>query len=281
MLRSRWLTAPEEYAMQIPYEYFDVIVTGELFAAEIIDVVGGRENTFGFYVADTYGGWSELVWFDVCDESLETVEKARFLSYCIRMEKRRNAGACWGVFTEMSPGELWPDTANVLSLAGMETSMVDGNVYELKLSDVTDKVALQKAANKLPCRSLGDVGEEILAGMSALMKKDERPVPLSETIDWNAYLPEISQVFIKNERNAGLLLISEAEGHLVIDLGYATNSMILPALLGSALAAAEEKYGGGMEVLVPVVVNKTAKITEHIAPNAKRGKLLQGISRVN
>ena len=73
MLQSRWLTTPEEYAMQIPYEYFDAIVTGELFAAEIIDVVGGRENTFGFYVADTYDDWSELVWFNVCDESLETV----------------------------------------------------------------------------------------------------------------------------------------------------------------------------------------------------------------
>lgn len=184
------------------------------------------------------------------------------------------------MFVEKSVDELWPNAANILSLAGMENNVVDGNTYELTLSDVTGKDALQKAAERIPCKALSEADEKILKGMYAFIKKDDRPVPLPEVIDWSSYLPDISQIIVKNEKNAGLLLVSEVEDALVIELAYSTNNLILPAMLGHAYRVALEKYGEEKVVLVPVVVNKTAKITEHMAPNAKRDKLLQGISRV-
>ncbi len=266
------------YEDVIPEDYKDKIIDEKLFAAAVFD----GDVFFGIYITDIQAGWLDIVWTYIDDPDKETVEKAAFFRHIIRQEKKQRGADLKGAFIEFYEDEVWNDLSDVmdvLSLAGFTLRLGEDNCYELSLSDVKGRKTLQKAAEKVKCIPLSEAQEKIwiTEKMEEIMLNDDRPVPVPAFIYWEDYLPDISFISLLGGEPCGAVLVTQEKDYLVVELAYTSNPVVLPALLWNALIKAEEKYGGEKRVLVPVVVNKTADIVEHMVPDAKRGKLINGI----
>ena len=265
------------YEGVIPEEYIDKIRDEKLFAAAVYD----GDDFFGIYLTDIQAGWLEIVWAYIDDPDKETVEKAAFFRHLIGQEKKKRGEDLKGAFIEFYEDEAWKDLSDamdVLSLAGFTLRLGEDNCYEFALSDVKSRKTLQKAAEKIKCMPLSEAQEKIwiTEKMEEIMLSDDRPVPVPAFIYWEDYLQDLSFISILGGEPCGAVLVTQEKDYLVVELAYTANPVVLPALLWNALEKAEEKYGSEKRVLVPVVVNKTADIVEHMVPDAKRGKLING-----
>ena len=264
------------YRGVIPENYIDKIGSGEYFAAAVFD----GEEFFGIYLTDTVADWLEIVWVHIDDPDKESVEKAYFFRHIIAAERKRRDDLK-GVFVEFYEDEAWKDlsdTMDVLSLAGFTIRLGEDNCYEFALSDVKSRKTLQKAADKVKCIPLSEAveNEAITDKMEDIIQNDDRPVPVPAFIYWEDYLQDISFICLTAGEPCGAILVSEDKDCLIVELAYTNNPVALPALLWNALAGAEEIYGSDKKVLVPVVVNKTSDIVEHMVPGVRRGKLVNG-----
>ena len=78
----------DSYKELIPEELFTRLRTGEYYAAAAIAEDG---QTFGVYVTDIIDGWIRIIWLGFSDPDISTAEKALFIRYCIRREKKRES----------------------------------------------------------------------------------------------------------------------------------------------------------------------------------------------
>ena len=273
------VTETSEYTKHIPFNYMRSIIAGQMTAYVVFDDVGDKSDEYGLYVTTVHDGWLELVWVYINDPDTELSEKALFFAHIISTDRKRRDQELKGAFIELHEDEAWDDAVNILKLCGMEARIGDGNVYEFTLSQVKGAGTLKKAADRVKCLDLTQADDDMKKGLCALMKKDDRPIPISEEIDWKMYIPTLSFISLKGDIPSGAILISKDDDYLIIELSYSADTVALPALLFNALAAAVKEYGADQKVLVPVVVNKTGLLVKKMVPDAYRTRIINGLVR--
>ena len=272
-------TDQQEYLEIIPPNYRRSMSLGQMTAYAVYDDVGDDSVFFGIYVTTIHEGWLELVWEYIADPSVETTDIALFFGHIISSDKKRRQTSLKGAFFELHKDEAWSDALSAMRLCGLEARLVDGNVYEFALSEVVGADALKKAADKVRCINLADTNDSLRRGLSALMSRDDRPIPIPVEIDWDIYVQELSFISMKGDIPSGAILVSEQDDYIVVELSYSADPLALPALLWNAIAAAMEKYGKDQKVLVPVVVNKTGLLVKKIVPTAERTEIITALMR--
>jgi hypothetical protein len=266
----------DSYKELIPEELFTRLRTGEYYAAAAIKDDG---QTFGVYVTDIIDGWIRIIWLGFSDPDISTAEKALFIRYCIRREKKRAGKDLKGAFAEITGDDAWQDAREAYLLAGMEIREVDGNNYEFTLSQVDHTDMLKSAAEKLPCIPLKDAGVDLLDLLEQQMQNDERPVPVPSFVDYESYDQDISCICLIKDQPKGALLVSHQGDYLVLEAAYSSGKYTLPAVLGHSLFKALEMFGPDKKVLAPVVVFKSEQIIEEMVAGEKREKIMVAVHR--
>ena len=269
----------DEYEDSLPKNYLEGIISGEFNAAAVYDVNEAGEKLYGFYITAVRAGWLAIVWFSLIDQGIETVEKGHFLRYIIRRDIKRRKMELEGTFLEIHMDEAFEDSELALSYAGLEASVGNNNIYEFTLSQVTRRDTMKKAAAKLECVSLAEAPPDLISRLDDLMQNSERPVPVPVFIDFEEYNLDISFICLKKSEPCGAVLFSNNRDYLIANLGFSLDPLSLPALLWNALETAEKLYGKDQKVLIPVVVYRSAALVEYFVPDAKRGKVINGIQR--
>ncbi len=272
-------TDQQEYQELIPSNYRKSMGLGQMTGYAVYDDVDGESHFFGIYLTTVHEGWLELVWEYIADPKIETTEKSLFFRHLISIDRKRRKTSLKGAFAELHKDEAWPDVAEALKLCGMETRWVDGNVYEFALSEVVGVDTLKKAADRVRCVNLSDADDSLRRSLSALMSRDDRPVPIPEKIDWDIYVQDLCFISTKGNVPSGAILILKQDDYIIIELSYSADALALPALFWNAYSAAVEKYGKDQRVLVPVVVNKTGLLVKKFVPTAARTEIITALMR--
>ena len=261
----------------IPDTYMLQIRRGELSAeAVFMEEPGDTQRFFGVSVTGVHVGWLEIVYLFIPEENRTAEAIADFLKYEIQSARQIN-GNLYGVFTEIPMDEVYPALREGLRMAGMEVKEEKGNMYRFRLSEILEKDAMKKAAEKASLCLLKDADRILLNRMESVMREDPRPVAVSGETDWKEYRGDMSMICLEGGKPVGLLLISEYGGCVVPELVYTASKTALVKLLGGALKQAEELYPQDQEILVPIVAKKSREILERIVPTGKRKASLTGM----
>ena len=270
-----------QYKKDIPEDYLEGIKGGRINGTAVFDVVDGESIYFGLFLTELRGDWIRLIWIYAEDRSLRTVEKGRYIRYCILSDKKRRGGKLRGAFAEIYPDGSWQDTEDALMLAGMEADRVLDNVYEFALSEVSGISSFEKAAASRACVSLAEAGDELKEKFLKAVDNDSRPVPCPMEMDWERYDREISFICVKgeHERVCGCLFFTEREGYLIAEVGYASDPIALPALIWNSWTKARDRYGQDTRILIPMVSDRYENMIRGVVPEAKRGEVINAVMR--
>ena len=269
----------EDHKDAIPDNYLRQIRTGELFAGQVFDLVGDEKRDAAVYVIGHHRQWMELSWVHFGDADALPVVKADLIRYIIRIERAQADSDLKGVFFELHSDEVEdPDELrHILMMAGLYCRESMDYIYSFTLDQVKEREFLAKASGAMECITLKDADDKLLDELDNRIQCDDRPTPVGLFVDWDDYTAEDSVICVKNGRPRGALLLSMKNDCVVIECAYVADRMALSAMLGNVLPGLEEKYGPWQQMLVPVVLRKTAEIVERLVPDAKRGRIIEGI----
>ncbi|MCR5097461.1 MAG: hypothetical protein K6B14_00775 [Lachnospiraceae bacterium] len=266
----------DDHEELIPPDYQYGIITGQYNAASVYNVADGKKELYGLYLTALLDDKIELLWMHLFDPNITTEEKGQFISFCVNADRLRRERPVKGAFVEIPDDEAWDDALDALKLAGMETCISEGHVYEFTLSQVSGTDVLQKASPRAKCVSLLEVDTAHIEQCEKLILDDARPTPFPFFVEWSRYLPDISFISIKDEKPCGAVLCTMESDHIVLEAAYSADPFALPALLWEALLIAIQIYGKDQSVLVPVVEEQSALLTQRMIPEASRYDLITG-----
>ncbi len=268
-----------DYEDLFPKSYGAMISSGRLSAGLILDPCTEPEQVLLVYVVTVRSGWMELIWLDVPDRSREDVLYADLFRTMITKECLLREEPLTGVFAEfyMDMRFKADRIRNVMLMAGMESSITKGNVYEFSLSEVGERETLKIASEKLKCISLSEADGNMFDKLDVMLQDDPRPSPLPMFVNWDTYLSEDSLICLRGDEPCGILLFSERMGTLIMDCASVADKVAFACLLGTAYARLLEKYGEDQKILVPVVVDRTAAIVERMVPKAQRADVVEAV----
>ncbi len=271
--------SPNEFSTfseHIPNNYLGQLNNGSLIATGYYEKEDAGGGLAGVSITAEHGGWKELVWASLPSEKLKEDFLIEFFRFIFDEAEKENKYK--GIFMELHMLPETHDVTDILAKAGMDVHFEKNNIYEFTLDDVVKDPSLFKAAEKLSCVPLlfswgpeKDLIEE-------LIYNEDKAVPVAFPIPWDSYQADISEIhYNEKTKTAGLLLFTKVMEYLVMDLCYGVNAIVLAALIGSALKAAEETYEGSQKVLAPIVSESTRPLIEKMVPNAKRGEIAEAM----
>lgn len=139
---------------------------------------------------------------------------------------------------------------------------------------------MKKAVGKLNCKKLSEADEQLFGKLDEMILQDNRPSPLPLFVNWDVYMQEESLICMKGDEPCGILLFLHRGDSIVIDCAYVTDKTALAVMLGNAYEIIKEKYEPDQKILVPVVVDRTARIVERLVPTAERADVLEAVMRL-
>nr|MCR5098704.1 hypothetical protein [Lachnospiraceae bacterium] len=168
---------------------------------------------------------------------------------------------------------------HAMMMAGFETRETLDNIYELSLGQVREKEQkfLANAGKQMKCIPVSKADDDLREKIDTMIQEDSRPIPVGMYVNWDNFLEEDSLVCMKGDEPCGLMLLSRKKDYIVIECAYVADKLALAAMSGWAYFVLKKKYGDTQKILIPVVLEKTGLIVEKIAPDAVRGKMLEGI----
>ncbi len=271
----------DQYTGIIPPTYMEQIRANKAYVGMISDVVGDEETDQAIYITYSIDGWIGLVWVGYLNEDVLPKIKAYLLYYVIQMEQKRYGDTAKGMFFEIHTDELDDPQSfkHAMMMSGFETKETLDNIYELTLDQVNENTQklFEKTGKMLKCIPVSKADDAIREKIDALIQEDSRPVPVGMYVNWDAFLQDDSLICMKDDTPCGLLLLSRKCDYIVMECAYVNDKMALPSMLGRAYFMLREKYGASQKILVPVILEKTGLIVEKMAPDAVRGKMLEGI----
>ena len=265
-----------QYSDYIPGNYHEQIRVGQLLATATYD--GDPESGYlvGVSVTGSHAGWLELVWICMGENYKQKVQAADFLRYVMR--RAQKTGEYVGAFTELHMDENTHGHRDILRLAGMELKEAKNNIYELALSEVQHEDMLFSAAKSTDCLFLEELTEDVFEMLEEKLQDDKRPIPAPDYIDWDSYIQELSLICLEKDEAVGLMLFSEEKDYLVLELAYSASAKSMPGMMGTALVRARELYPPDKKILMPIVGKGAADIIARLAPEARRGDILQAVT---
>lgn len=271
----------KDYENVIPPTYMEQLRANKFYAGEILDVVDGKEAEEAIFITYFIDGWLELVWVSYINSDMLPIVRANLLRYLVMSEKQRYGDRLKGAFFETHIEELKDQDQfrQSLIMCGFEAKETVDNIYELSLDQVkeNEQKFLAKAAKMMKCITVSSADDDLKDKIDQMMQEDSRPVPIGMYVNWSDFSAEDSLICMKDDNVCGVLLLSKKSDYIVMDCAYVTDKMALSSMVGWAYFRLMKKYGPTQKVLIPVVLEKTGMIVEKIAPEAIRGKMIEGI----
>ena len=261
------------FADYIPVNYHQQIMLGELHVHAFYEGKNDKGKLVGVTVTADHMGWLEIVWVAMSEEYKRVAHAADLLRHRIGMAKR--TGKYVGAFCEIHKDEQTGMHRDVLYLAGMTVNEEKNNIYELTIGEVRACDAFGKAAAGLECMSIEEASYDTLNAAEDEMEMDNRPVPKPYETEWEDFREDISVVCVEGDEPKGVMLFSEAEDYIVLELAYSKSPKVLLNMIISALEKAEGRYDDDQKILIPIVGKGVKEIVEHLLPTARRGTIYQ------
>jgi hypothetical protein len=243
--------------------------------------VGDQETDKAIYITYFLDGWIELVWVGYMEKEVPPMVRSHLLYYLIQVEKNRLGEEAKGAFFDIHTDELDDPKSfkHAMMMSGFETKESLDNIYELTLNQVNEKSKkfLANAGKMMKCIPLSKADDDLRERVEMMIQEDSRPVPVGMYVNWDDFLTDYSLICMKGDTPCGLLLLSQKMDYIVIECAYVADKMALSSMVGWAYFGLQKVFGGSQKVLIPVVLEKTGLIVEKIAPDAVRGKVLEGI----
>ena len=271
----------KDYENVIPPTYMEQLRANKFYAGEILDVVDGKEAEEAIFITYFIDGWLELVWVSYINSDMLPIVRANLLRYLVMSEKQRYGDRLKGAFFETHIEELKDQDQfrQSLIMCGFEAKETVDNIYELSLDQVkeNEQKFLAKAAKMMKCITVSSADDDLKDKIDQMMQEDSRPVPIGMYVNWSDFSAEDSLICMKDDNVCGVLLLSKNSDYIVMDCAYVTDKMALSSMVGWAYFRLMKKYGPTQKMLIPAVLEKTGMIVEKIAPEAMRGKMIEGI----
>ncbi len=271
----------KNYNEIIPPTYMVQLRANRFYSGMISDVVGDQETDKAIYITYFLDGWIELVWVGYMEKEVPPMVRSHLLYYLIQVEKNRLGEEAKGAFFDIHTDELDDPKSfkHAMMMSGFETKESLDNIYELTLNQVNEKSKkfLANAGKMMKCIPISKADDDLRERVEMMIQEDSRPVPVGMYVNWDDFLTDYSLICMKGDMPCGLLLLSQKMDYIVIECAYVADKMALSSMVGWAYFGLQKVFGGSQKVLIPVVLEKTGLIVEKIAPDAVRGKVLEGI----
>ena len=261
------------FAHLLPEEFQRDLLAGELIGSGMLDDTGLDEIPMAAILCREYNGWMEIVWLAV-DPDYQGTGTAEWL-LDLRLRSARLKGAVCGVIADLPDGEARPAVERILSSRGFTFTEVERPVYDVAMGSLKDVELLQRPLPERTIVPLGRMKQELRAETIRAVQQDYRPTPLPPHMDWDAYDPERSAVYLYEDVPAGLLLISDGEGSVAMDLLWANYRLAPPSLLAYAAQRALTFLPPETRVVLPVITDVSERLVKKLLPDVLPQKITQ------
>ena len=270
LLTSRSLPG---FAHLIPIEFQRDLLAGGLAGSGMLDDEGTSEIPMAAILCRESNGWMEIVFLAV-DPRYRGTGMAEWL-LDMRLRSARLNGTVSGAVADLPDGESRPSIERILSSRGFIFTEVERPVYDVPLEDLKNVELFQRPLPEGAIVPLGQTKQELRAETVRTVRKDPRPVPLPHPVEWDAYDPELSAVYLYQGSPAGLLLASGKEGAVALDLLWANYKLAPPSLLAYAVQRALASLPLETRIVIPTVTEVSERLAEKLLPDARPQKITQ------
>ncbi len=157
----------------------------------------------------------------------------------------------------------------------LRQTILEGSVYEFRLSEVVISDAVKKAAGKIKCMSFKEAPDKGLAFLMSMIQKDKRLISIPDDYDISYAVRELSFISIRDGKPCGAVFVSEDDEALILENVYVLDNLAVAGLVNAAYEAAMERYGADKKVQIPVISDRSAKLIEGFVPGAFRERLVR------
>lgn len=258
------------YQTLIPDFYIRQLKEGSLAGLVFINQDSMTNPVIGIVLYRVTKGYIEIEWvvptadYDLPDYGADMVRSV--------LNKARIQGGYRGVIGRFRKGdamaEFFPEDefSYVTEPAG---------VYRFRLSDVTGLEKYRDNKRLENCISLSASDKALKNSILTRIAMDEEIIPLSSSVNWDAYEQDLSFIYRGENGGDGIILVEASEDELVLSLLYSRNPVAGILLLTKACDAAADKYGADKAVACPVLTELSERIIEKTIPNPVRPKLIR------
>lgn len=263
----------EKYSNFLPEAYMGQLLQGTLYADAFLDE---EMKLVAVVIYGVHFRWKELVWIAMEEHHRNDDSVSAVLAHLVMQSKKQSYVD--GIFMELNDGSGMQHLKRVFDRIGVNTYNQKNNIYEFTLKDVKTDKSMISASRKMICVPIDYLSKSEKRKIEQLINTSDTPVPVRVPIQWNSYRGDLSYAYLDKEaKTAGLVLLSEAGNSFVIELLYASNSVIVAALLGSILGNTKGVIPADKQIVVPIVTESTRHLVKKLVPNAKRGDGIQAI----
>ncbi len=157
----------------------------------------------------------------------------------------------------------------------LRQTILEGGVYEFKLSEVIIPDAVKKAAGSLKCMSFKDTPDAALTALLKMIKADKRLIAFPEDYELSDSLMELSFICAAGGKILGAIFASSQGDDLILDNLYNVDNKAGAVLVNATYEAAIKEYGPDRKVVIPVISDRSAKLIESFVPGAQRERLVR------
>lgn len=258
------------YQTLIPDFYIRQLKEGSLAGLAFINQDNMTCPVIGIVLYRVTKGYIEIEWvvptadYDLPDYGADMVRSV--------LNKARIQGGYRGVIGRFRKGDAM---AEFFPEDEFSYATEPAGVYRFRLSDVTGLDRYRDNKRLENCISLSASDKALKNSILTRIAMDEEIIPLSSSVNWDAYEQDLSFIYRGENGGDGIILVEASEDELVLSLLYSRNPVAGILLLTKAYHAAADKYGADKTAACPVLTELSEKIVEKTVPNPVRPKLIR------
>ena len=257
-----------DYERYIPEICLKDMIDGKLYGSAFYDADMIPDRLIGVVVYGERYRWRCIEWVTLT-ENYNIPDYAADMIWYLEEDARRE-GKLFGTYGLIYPGE--EHLLTWYKMAGFSVEEELSNVFTLTLSEISeDALKLTKPSENI--REFDAVSRDLVNEMEAIVDQVESPLPVEEDILEDYFVGDLSLLYVDEEGPKGILLVSESDRLLSVDLLFSVNPKVVGVLLGTALLRAKERYAADTKIVIPITSVQSAQLVEKLAPGAKREML--------
>ena len=157
----------------------------------------------------------------------------------------------------------------------LRQTILEGGIYEFKLSEVVIPEPVKKIARSLRCLKFKDTPGAVLTALLKMIVSDKRLLSLPGTAELSESLKGMGFICAAEKKILGAIFIAEQGDTLVLENLYNVENKAAASLVCAAYEAAMNEFGQDKTVIVPVINDRSAGLIESFVPGAKRERLIK------
>lgn len=218
-------------------------------------------------------GWMEVVWM-YTEPDYRDMGYAHYLLK-LRLHMARHGGKLWGAFADLPEGEVRPIMEKMFCHLGFQLEKTEYSVYTISLEECSQVKVFHQQIGLEHVVPLEKADHALQKAVIEEIRKDKRPIPLPEVVDWQRYDQKLSAVYVIDQIPTGMLLVSHDQNTLTIECIWVSNQVAIVSLLSYALQMAEKMYPMDTEIVIPTVTEVSTQLVKKIFPHAEPMGIMQ------